>query len=101
VAAQYRFDTFISSILHFVFFWKEEVDEKPFLLTFVPKKTHNSSQFRMDPILTPPKKSQTIDAGARLGQLVGCIEAGGLTIKRLRLVNDSGPVVALEARKAW
>jgi hypothetical protein len=55
----------------------------------------------MDPILTPPKKSQTIDAGARLGQLVGCIEAGGLTIKRLRLVNDSGPVVALEARKAW
>jgi len=56
VAAQYRFDTSISSILHFVFFWKEEVDEKPFLLTFVPKKTHNSSQFRMDPILTPQKK---------------------------------------------
>ena len=27
---------------------------------------------------------------------MGCIEAGGLTIKRLRLVNDSGPVVALE-----
>jgi len=40
-------------------------------------------------LLQPP-------AFPQLGQLVGCIEAGGLTIKRLRLVNDSGPVVALE-----
>mmetsp|Transcript_51939 Transcript_51939/g.97155 ORF Transcript_51939/g.97155 Transcript_51939/m.97155 type:complete len:329 (-) Transcript_51939:66-1052(-) len=35
-------------------------------------------------------------AFARLGQIVSSIEAGGLKIKRFRLVNNGGPVVALE-----
>ncbi|CAK9032374.1 unnamed protein product [Durusdinium trenchii] len=40
-------------------------------------------------LLQPP-------AFPQLGQLVSCIESGGLKIQRLRLVNESGPVVALE-----
>eukprot|EP00913_Durusdinium_trenchii_P027716 g25989.t1 len=53
--------------------------------------SHKSFNFsmRLAILLQPP-------AFPQLGQLVSCIESGGLKIQRLRLVNESGPVVALE-----